>query len=180
MEDEEEGKMWLTCGCISGFCAFDMALICVLCLSVAITRPLNAVLFAISRHQHHGMHLKYFLCCCRCWFYHCRMQLLLHISIHITHTHKHKQKHMGKAMMHHSPPRSPNYNLINTFLIFALFHSHIAANITAECAFCVRAWFMYLFVCLFVVTFCMFSVWQTTYYPCYNDIKWWQPVAKET
>lgn len=54
--------------------------------------------------------------------------------------------HMGKEMMHHSPPHSPNYNLINTFLIFTLFHSHI----TAECAFCMRS---AVCVCLFVCSF---------------------------
>lgn len=35
-----------------------------------------------------------------------------------------------------------------------------------------------LFVCLFVVTFCIFPVSLKTYYP-YYDIKCWQPVAKE-
>lgn len=57
--------------------------------------------------------------------------------------------HMGKEMMHHSPPHSPNYNLINTFFNF---HT---IPFTHHCRMCVlyALGCMCLSVCLFICSF---------------------------
>lgn len=78
--------------------------------------------------------------------------------------------HMGKEMMHHSPPHSPNYNLINTFLIFTLFHSHITAK--SHSRMCALGSCVCLFICSFVHLLLRFACFQS----CrkHTSIRWYK------
>lgn len=135
--------MWLTCGCISCFCGFDMALICVLPLSGSITRPLNSTLLYAAAAAAAAAALWKTLD----MYVPVMLSLLLLALSFATAAAAATATHMGKEMMHHSPPHSPNYNLINTFLISTLF------PFTHHCRMCVLYMRSAVCACLFICSF---------------------------